>query len=74
MCMMNWLKKLTLLKLLILVIQSKHNYDTKPSQNEKKLSDHDHNDNYITKQELNKLTTENFAAVLKPVNLATFSN
>ena len=31
-------------------------------------NDHGHNDNYITKQEFNKLSTENFAAVLKQVN------
>ena len=31
-------------------------------------NDHGHNDNYATKQEFNKLTTENFAAVLKQAN------
>ena len=29
---------------------------------------HGHNDNYVTKQEFSKLTTENFAAVLKQAN------
>ena len=35
----------------------------------KKITDHDHNNKYITTQELNKLTSENFAARLKQANL-----
>ena len=35
----------------------------------KKITDHDHNNKYITTQELNKLTSENFAARLKQANV-----
>ena len=37
------------------------NYDTKINKIEKKSIDHDHSNNYITTQEFNKLTAENFA-------------
>ena len=37
---------------------------------EKKILDHDH-DKYITTQEFNKLTADNFAARLVQANLAT---
>ena len=37
---------------------------------EKKILDHDHNNKYITSQEFNRLTAENFAARLKKANLA----
>ena len=40
----------------------KADYDTKIGEIEKKITDHDHDDKYITRQEFNKLTSENFAA------------
>ena len=43
-------------------------YDTKISNIEKKIADHNH-DKYITTQEFNKLTTENFNATLAQANL-----
>ena len=49
----------------------KSDYDTKISETEKKLADHDHNNKYITTQEFNKLTAGNFAARLNQANLAT---
>lgn len=65
--MMNWLKKLKVFRLRILFIQLKNvDYYTK----EKKITDHDHNNNYVTTQKLNQLTKENFAKILKNVNLA----
>ena len=45
-------------------------YDTKISDIEKKIDDHNH-DKYITTQEFNKLTTENFNARLAQENLIT---
>ena len=49
----------------------KTDYNTKISKTENKIgSDHDH-DKYITTQELNKLTSENFTARLKQANLAS---
>ena len=52
----NQFKKLILLRLLILVIQSKTNYNTKINEIE---NDHD-DSKYITTQQFNKLTSENF--------------
>ena len=46
----------------------KTDFDTKISELEKKLADHNH-DKYITTQEFNKLTAENFAARLAHANL-----
>ena len=40
----------------------KAGYDTKIGKIEIKIIDHDHDNKYITTQELNKLTLENFAA------------
>ena len=37
----------------------------------RKITDHDHNDKYITTQEFNKVMSENFAAKLKQRNLGT---
>ena len=55
-----------LLRLLILLIQlKKTDYDTKINGIEKKITDHDHSNKYITTKELNKLTAESFAARLK---------
>ena len=49
----------------------KNDYNTTISKTENKIgSDHDH-DKYITTQELNKLTSENFTARLKQANLAS---
>ena len=45
-------------------------YDTKISDIEKKIADHNH-DKYITAQEFNKVTTENFNAILTQTNLIT---
>ena len=68
---MNSLKKLIILILLILVIQLKKiDYNTKLIEIEENITDHDHN-KYITTQEFNKLTSENFAARLAQANLAS---
>ena len=45
-------------------------YGTKISELEKKLTDHKH-DKYISTQDFNKLTAENFAARLSQANLIT---
>ena len=45
------------------LVKKKTDYDTKISDIEKKITDHDH-DEYITTSEFNKLTTEHFAARL----------
>ena len=37
----------------------------------KKITDYDHSNKYITTQEFNKLTSENFAAKLKQVNFTS---
>ena len=62
---MNQLQKLIILILLIIVIQlkKKTDYSTKINEIEKKITDHDH-DKYITTQEFNKLTADNFDARL----------
>ena len=46
----------------------KNDYDTKLAR---KITDHDHNDKYITTKEFNKVMSENFAAKLKQGNLGT---
>ena len=48
----------------------KTNYNTKISEIEKKVTDHDH-DEYITTPEFIKLTAENFTARLAQANLVT---
>ena len=48
-------------------------YNTKIDEIEKKKIDHDH-EKYVTTQEANKLTAENFAARLKQTNLKSKSN
>ena len=54
----------------VLVIQLKKNdYNTKVSEIEKKITDHDH-DKYITVPEFNKLTAENITVRLAQANLA----
>ena len=62
--MMNWLKKLIILKLLILVIQLKNDYDAKIIELHNKIAtDHDH-DKHDNSKEFNKLTSGSFAATL----------
>ena len=51
----------------------KTDYNTKISEIEKKITDHNH-DNYITTTELNKFTAEIFAARLNQANLASKSD
>ena len=48
----------------------KTNYNTKISETEKKITDHNH-DKYITTAEFKKLATENFKARLKQAGLVT---
>ena len=48
----------------------KTDYNTKINEIEKKITNHDHN-KYITNPEFNKLTSENFAAILAKANLAS---
>ena len=56
----------------MLVIQSKKSdYNTKINEIEKKIADHDHSNKFITTQEFNKLTLDNFAARLAQTNLAS---
>ena len=45
-------------------------YNTKINEIEKKITNHDH-DKYITTQEFNKLTSDNFTARLAQANLAS---
>ena len=52
----------------------KADYNTKISEIENKITDHDHSNKYITTPEFNKLTAENFAARLKQTNLASKSD
>ena len=40
-------------------------YNTKFNDTEKKITDHDHSNMYITTQKFNKLTVDNFADRLK---------
>ena len=48
----------------------KADYDVKINEIEKKILDRDHN-KYITTQEFNKLTSENFAVRFQQAKLAT---
>ena len=50
----------------MLVVQSKTDYNTKISETEQKLTDHNH-DKYITTPEFNMFTVETFAARLAQV-------
>ena len=52
----------------------KTNYNTKISEIENQITDHDHSNNYITTPEFYKLKAENFAARLKQANLARKSD
>ena len=51
-------------------MSNKTDYNTKFSEMEKKITDHDH-DKYITTPEFDKLTAENFAARLAQADLAS---
>ena len=53
-----------------LVKKKKTDYNTKISETEKKITDHNH-DKYITPADFNKLTTDNFKARLKEADLVT---
>ena len=58
----------------MLVIQlKKSDYNTKISEIEKKITDHDHH-KYITTPEFNKLTAEYFTARLAQANSASKSD
>ena len=61
--MMNWLKMLTLLRLLIPSnLVKKTDYDTKISEIEKEITDHDHSDKYVaTKEFCSKIKTSKFS-------------
>ena len=52
------------------LVKKKTDYGTKISEIEKNITYHDHN-KYITIQEFNKLTAENFSARLVQVDLVT---
>ena len=70
--MMNWLKRFNAIQTTDTSnLVKKSDYGTKISGIEKKILDHDHSNKYITTQEFNKLTAENFKARLKQANLAT---
>ena len=73
MSMVNWLKTLRILRLLILVIWLKKT-NTKANEIEKKITDHDHSNKYITTQTFNTLMADNFAGKLKQANLASWNN
>ena len=49
----------------------KADYSTKINEIEKKITDHDHSNKHIATPEFCKLTSENFAARLKQVSLAS---
>ena len=72
--MMNWLNKLLILILLILVIQSKKtDYNKKINRAEKKIANHDH-PKYIATQEFNNLSSDNFTARSKQADLVSKNN
>ena len=52
------------------LVKKKTDYDTKFSEIEKAITDHDHSNKYITTLEFNYLTAKNFTAILKQANLA----
>ena len=55
---------------MLVVWLKKADYQTKFTEIENKLTDHN-NDKYITTSEFNKLTVENFAARLNEANFVT---
>ena len=62
--MVNWLKTLTILRLLLLVIWWKKT-NAKANEIWKKIIDHDHKNKYTTTQTFNKLMADSFADKLK---------
>ena len=52
-------------------LAKKTDYDTKVNEIEKKTTDHNHDDKYITTPEFNKLTEENFATRSAQASLVT---
>ena len=59
---------------MLVILSNKSDYNTKVSEIKNKITtDHDH-DKYITTQEFNKLTSENFNERLKQANLASKSD
>ena len=54
----------------VINLVTRTDYNTKISDIEKKVTDHNH-DKYITTAEFNRLTTENFKARLAQANLIT---
>ena len=65
------LMTITVLNTKVSCLFKKADYDTKNGEFENKITDHDCSNKYITTQEFNKLTTDNFAGRLKQANLAT---
>ena len=57
----------------IRLVEQKTNYDTKISDLEKKITDHDH-DKYITTSEINALATNVANTKITQTNLATKTN
>ena len=55
------------------MIQLKNNYYTKVNETEKKITDNNH-ENYITTEELNKLTAVNVTGRLAQANLVGKNN
>ena len=55
---------------MLLIYSKKTDYNTKVSEIEKKITDHNH-DKYIITQEFNKFTAEIFDLRLKRANLAS---
>ena len=51
-------------------LSEKVDYDTKTGEIEREI-DHDHSNKYITTQEFNRLTEDNFVERLKYANLAS---
>ena len=49
----------------------KPDYNTKINETEKKVTDRDHSNTYITTQKFNKITAKHFTARLNQANLAT---
>ena len=69
---MNYLKKLMLFRPSMPEISLiKTGYDTKITEIEKKITDHDHNNKYLTTQKFKKWTAKCFPGRLKQANLAT---
>ena len=55
---------------MLVICQKGTSYNTKISETENQITADQNHDKYITTQELNKLTSENFIARLAKANLA----